>query len=176
MKDYKDYDEDFLIRQGVCRLKEIGIGLLIAIAICLLCTVFVGCKTYVPVETVRTEYIHSTDTVRQTDSIFRETETVIRETNSGDSALLSQLGIQLAADQKAILILMKELEKEKEKEVEHRTDTVIKVDSVQVPYPVEKKIPFWEKVKIGSVGFVGALAFGGVVGVALWLRRRYKRK
>ena len=58
----------------------------------------------------------------------------------------------------------------------HDTLVSIKVDSVQVPYPVEKKLGFWEKTKLASTGFVGALIVAAITGVVLWLRRRYKRK
>jgi len=134
----------------------------------------VGCKTvYVPVESVHEYVHHQTDTIEKTDTVTNTKETIIREASKADSALLAKYGIRLKENERLLLFLQKELEQEKSKEIEHHTDTVIKVDSVQVPYPVEKKVPFWEKVKIGSVGFVSALVFGG--GVALWIRRRYKR-
>lgn len=134
----------------------------------------VGCKTgYVPVESVHEYVHHQTDTVHKTDTVTNTKETIIREASKADSALLAKYGIRLKENERLLLFLQKELEQEKSKEIEHHTDTVIKVDSVQVPYPVEKKVPFWEKVKTGSVGFVSAIILGG--GVALWIRRRYKR-
>lgn len=134
----------------------------------------VGCKTvYVPVESVHEYVHHQTDTIEKTDTVTNTKETIIREASKADSALLAQYGIRLKDNERLLLFLQKELEQEKSKEIEHHTDTVIKVDSVQVPYPVEKKVPFWEKVKTGSVGFVSAIILGG--GVALWIRRRYKR-
>ena len=134
----------------------------------------VGCKTvYVPVESVHEYVHHQTDTVHKTDTVTNTKETVIREASEADSALLAQYGIRLKANERMLLFLQKELEHEKSREIEHHTDTVIKVDSIQVPYPVEKKVPLWEKVKIGSVGFVSALVLGA--GVVMWIRRRYKR-
>ena len=134
----------------------------------------VGCKTvYVPVESVHEYVHHQTDTIEKTDTVTNTKETIIREASKADSALLAKYGIRLKENERLLLFLQKELEQEKSKEIEHHTDTVIKVDSVQVPYPVEKKVPFWEKVKMGSVGFVSAIILGG--GVALWIRRRYKR-
>ena len=134
----------------------------------------VGCKTvYVPVESVHEYVHHQTDTIEKTDTVTNTKETIIREASKADSALLAKYGIRLKENERLLLFLQKELEQEKSREIEHHTDTVIKVDSVQVPYPVEKKVPFWEKVKMGSVGFVSAIILGG--GVALWIRRRYKR-
>lgn len=134
----------------------------------------VGCKTvYVPVESVHEYVHHQTDTIEKTDTVTNTKETIIREASKADSVLLAKYGIRLKENERLLLFLQKELEQEKSREIEHHTDTVIKVDSVQVPYPVEKKVPFWEKVKTGSVGFVGAIVLGG--GVALWIRRRYKR-
>lgn len=134
----------------------------------------VGCKTvYVPVESVHEYVHHQTDTIEKTDTVTNTKETIIREASKADSVLLAKYGIRLKENERLLLFLQKELEQEKSKEIEHHTDTVIKVDSVQVPYPVEKKVPFWEKVKTGSVGFVSAIILGG--GVALWIRRRYKR-
>lgn len=160
---------DDMVRYG-CAAYAAVITILVATLL------FVGCKTqYVPVETVHEYVHHHTDTVHRTDTVTNTKETVIREATKADSALLAQYGIQLRDNERMLLFLQRELEKEKSKEVEHATDTVIKVDSIQVPYPVEKKLGAWEQVKIGSVGFVAALGIGGIVGAALWIRRRYKR-
>ena len=96
---------------------------------------------YVPVERVRTEYINRTDTIRETDSIFHEKETIIRE---ADSTLLAALGLKLKENEKAILVLKRELEKQKREVSEHKTDTVIVIDSIPVPYPVEKDLTWYQ--------------------------------
>ena len=98
-------------------------------------TILASCKSvkYVPVQTVRTEYVHHTDTVRQTDSVYHEKETIIRE---ADSAMVAALGLKLEENERAILVLKRELAREKNQKVEHKTDTIIKVDSIPVPYPV----------------------------------------
>ena len=146
------------------------------IAIGVVLMMLTSCKTqYVPVETVRVEHTHSTDTIERTNTVTNNKETVIREASKADSALLAAYGIRLKDNERLLLFLQKELEREKGKEVEHRTDTVIKVDSIQVPYPVEKKLGAWEQVKIGSVGFVAATVIVAVLLLIRWLRRRYKR-
>ena len=97
---------------------------------------------YVPVERVRTKYINRTDTVTKTDSIIHEKETIIR---MADSTTLSKLGLQLKENEKAILILRRELERQKSAHQEHRTDTIVVRDSVNVPVPVEKELTWYQE-------------------------------
>lgn len=113
--------------------------LTVFILMCLM-ALLVSCKTqYVPVETVRTEYVNRTDTVHKTDTVTNERETVIREVNKGDSALLAKYGIMLKDNERMLLFLQRELDKERSKEREVQHDTTIVRDTIQVPYPVEKK-------------------------------------
>lgn len=117
----------------------IGIYLLIVLtALILLCS----CKTqYVPVEIVRTELQHKTDTINKTDTVIHEKNTIIRE---ADSTLIKELGLKLNANERAILILRKELERIVSKESRHITDTVVKTDSIHVPYPVPAQLSKWQ--------------------------------
>ena len=147
------------------------IGMIITM---LMGALFSGCKNtqYVPVETVRTEYLHSTDTVKEKDSTYREKETIIRE---ADSAMIDKLGLKLKDNERAILILQKELEKQINSKSESKTDTVIKTDSVQVPYPVEKQLTRWQQVCIGY----GKLTMGAtvllVIFLIVWIVRRLRK-
>jgi len=58
----------------------------------------------------------------------------------------------------------------------NRTDTVIKTDSIQVPYPVEKQLTRWQKIKIE----LGGWSFGIIISFALvivgWLILKRMRK
>ena len=153
----------------------------------------IGCTTtkYVPIESVRTEY-HEADTTAiynrllrlfesrrekeiRSDSLFdREKETVVLKEN-GDTA---------RHDRERIIYKATKHEKELEQTVATQ-DSIIdslrtelataKTDSVQVPYPVERELSRWERVKMD----VGGVAIG-VAGAALciavwWLIRRFKR-
>ena len=112
--------------------------LVVFVLMCLM-ALLVSCRTqYVPVETVRTEYINRTDTVHKTDTVTNERETVIREVNKGDSSLLAKYGIQIKDNERMLLFLQRELEKERSKEREVQHDTTIVRDTIQVPYPVDK--------------------------------------
>ncbi len=146
----------------------IGIYLLIILtALVLLCS----CKTqYVPVETIRTEYRNHTDTITKSDTITKEKTTVIRE---ADSALVAKLGLKLQENERAILILQKELERAVNKESQHTTDTVHKTDSIQVPYPVPAQLSAWESFCCEW----GKVMLGAIIGlIVLFIMMCIKRK
>ena len=143
--------------------------------IILLSLLFSGCKSiqYVPVEKVKTEYINRTDTVNKIDTLISEKETIIRE---ADSSLVAKLGLQLKANERAILILQRELEKQVSKESEHKTDTVIKTDSVQVPYPVERKLTKWEQTKMDAGGIaIGVCIAFLIIIIVGFIVRAYRK-
>lgn len=156
-EDYDEYDD--LVYQGLCRLREVGLAILIAIGVCLLLT---GCKTvYVPVETVHTDTLIMNKW--QHDSIWVEImkhdSVIVKE--KGDSVIVEHWKTEWR-------------DRWRDREV-HDTLYCSKSDTIQVPYPVEKKVPFFERVKIGCVGAVAGVAVVGMIGMAVWLRRRYKR-
>lgn len=122
--------------------------LYIFLAFSLVC-LFIGCKTmYVPVESVKTEYrdrnLH--------DSIFIRDSIHIRE--KGDTVWLTRWRTEY-------------IEKT-------RVDSFSKIDSVPVPYPVEKKLNRWQKIKMD----IGGLAIGAILITILvlpiFLRKRRK--
>ena len=57
-----------------------------------------------------------------------------------------------------------------------RVDTVhaVRVDSVGVPYPVERKISRWDKVRYMWRGAAVWLVLAAVAVAVVWLRRRYR--
>lgn len=172
MSDDKNFPVE-LFEQSFDKVLKVLVAIAIGVVVCV---VLSSCKTqYVPVPEYHYEHTHSTDTIRQTDSVFNEKETIIRETNKSDSALLARLGIQLQEGQTAILILQRELERIKSEKNEVTHDTVIKTDSINVPYPVEKKLSFWERARYYSLGGVCTAVLFGIIGIALWIRRRYRR-
>jgi len=128
-------------------MKKLVILIVIVLGLC-------GCESiqYVPVETINTVYQNHTDTIKQTDTIQTEKETIIRE---ADSAMVAELGLKLKANEKAILILKRELERQVQNKYEAKSDTVIEKDTVRVPYPVEKQLTKWQQFKMdfADVGF-----------------------
>ncbi len=104
---------------------------------------FVSCRTqYVPVETVRTEY-KTRDSIR-VDSIYNQ-----------DSIYVLVKGDTIYQYRYKYLYKYQYL---------NRTDTVIKTDSVQVPYPVEKQLTRWQQMKIELGGWaVGVIVILSIV-------------
>lgn len=136
-----------------------------------------GCKTkYVSVPEYHKEYINRTDSFFHTDTIKEKEWMTIREV---DSAQLAELGVYLKNIKNAYLI-----ERNKDKERNHVTlkanrDTVIKTDSVRVPYPVERKLGKWEQVKLEvggwAIGGMMAVVIAGTVYLVRWLKNKYAR-
>lgn len=104
---------------------------------------FVSCRSikYIPVETVRTEY-KTRDSIRF-DSIYQR-DSVYMLVN-GDTVYLYKYKYLY----RYLTI--------------NKTDTVIKNDSVQIPYPVEKKLSRWQSLKME----LGGWAFGIIIALLL---------
>ncbi len=121
--------------------------ILLVSAICLL-----SCRTqYVPVETVRTEY-KTRDSVRY-DSIYKHDS--IFYFIKGDTVYEYVKQVEY----KYLFI--------------NRTDTVLKTDSIQTPYPVEKRLTRWQTIKMELSGWI----FGGLILVLVcWLVLKSLRK
>lgn len=111
---------------------------------------FSSCQSvkYVPVETVRTEKESKTDTIIQKDTVRSEKETILREARPEDSLMMAKLGIRLRDNERLLILLQKEMSEQKSNAYESHRDTVLKTDSVAVPYPVEKELSWWQRQKI----------------------------
>ena len=124
--------------------------ILLTLAIC-----FVSCRTqYVPVETVRTEY-KTRDSIR-VDSIYNQ-----------DSIYVLVKGDTIYQYRYKYLYKYQYL---------NRTDTVIRVDSVQAPYPVEKQLSRWQSIKMELGGWAFGLVIAFVLIIIGRIVYRYKNK
>lgn len=145
-------------------------GILSVIIAIILCWALSSCKTveYITVPEVHEVYHHHTDSIKQTDSVTVEKETVIMQL---DSAAMAKYGIQLKAAERAWLVKTAELERRLQQLIENHTDTVHERDSIPVPYPVikevEKKLSKTQK---------GLMWVGGLSLMALFLFIVYKAK
>ena len=109
----------------------IYIIILLILAIC-----FVSCRTqYIPVESVRTEY-KTRDSIRF-DSIYQR-----------DSVYMLVKGDTIY--QYKYKYLYRYL-------TTNRTDTILKHDSIPIPYPVEKQLSRWQTIKMELGGWVFVL-------------------
>lgn len=143
-----------------------GVIILFVLFLCLGCS-----PRVVTVPEYHYERHNTTDTVMMHDSILRERNTIIRE---ADSAMLSELGIRLQQGERAILVLRKELERALSQQKKITNDTIIKTDSIRVPYPVEKTLTKWQQLKTGAVEII--LLESCLIAVFLWLRFLVRKK
>lgn len=104
---------------------------------------------YVPVETVRTEY-KTRDSIRF-DSIYNR-----------DSIYVLVKGDTVYQYKYKYLYKYQYL---------NRTDTVIRIDSVQVPYLIEKQLSRWQSLKMELGGWAfGIIIFTFIIGGLLYRR------
>ena len=90
----------------------------------------------------------------------------------------------IAHDTELIVYRASHREKELERLVESQRDSIrelhqqlqaVKVDSIPVPYPVEKRLTRWEQAKMDVGGFaIGGCAVG-VFMIIFWLVKKYRR-
>lgn len=138
------YDKKAAKSMKSCFYSLVGIILLVILSL-----LFSSCKSiqYVPVETVRTEY--KTNTVH--DSVFVES---IKH----DSVVIMQKGDTVFVSKWHTLYK----DRWRERLI---TDTLIKIDSIQIPYPVEKKLTKWQQIKMD----VGGISIGACLCIIVML-------
>ena len=118
----------------------------------LACLLLVSCRTvrYVPVPSVSVDSVYidrfQRDSIYQRDSVF------VNRWMAGDTVFVDKV-----------------VTKYKYKD-RWRYDTVaiVRVDSVQVPYPVEKQLTKWEQVRLNVGGWVIALVVITILVVVGW--------
>jgi hypothetical protein len=162
---YKGLSDDERLMAGCMQSVAYIVMLIVGLA---LCALFGSCTTtkYVPVTEQHTEHHWHTDSVKERDSIHTENTTIIREV---DSAAMAKYGIQMQANQRAWLVLQREME-QRMRELEHMTATHDTIhDSIPAPYPVEKivevdkPLTWWQK----TLMWLG-VALIGIILVWIW--------
>lgn len=153
-------------------------GWLLGLMACAIITLLAGCRTtkYVPVENVRTEFKDRVVTVHDTvrDSVLK-----LNDVYKHDSMAVMMRGDTVFVDRWHTLRLIKW------EQATHMSNTVagdsassVRVDSVRVPYLVERKLTKWERVKMdfGTAAIViAALAImAGIVFAVWWIRKRIR--
>ena len=171
---YKGMSDKQKFLASLGQVVSIVIGMVVAMILCAL--LFSSCTTtkYVPIQQQHTEHHWHTDSVKERDSTHTENTTIIREL---DSAAMAKYGIQMQANQRAWLVLQREMEN-RLRELEHMTATRDTIhDSIPAPYPVEVKVPaeptWWQQTRmhLGDVLLVAAL-LALLVWVVRWKTRR----
>lgn len=170
---YKGMSDKQKFLASLGQVVSIVIGMVMAMILCAL--FFSSCTTtkYVPIQQQHTEHHWHTDSVKERDSTHTENTTIIREL---DSAAMAKYGIQMQNNQRAWLVLQREME-QRLRELERMTaqrDTVR--DSIPVPYPVKKEVPAeltgWQQTRmhLGDMLLVAAL-LALLVWVVRWKTR-----
>ena len=123
---------------------------------------FCGCKTkYVSVPEYHTEYITKTDSFTQRDSIL------VR-----DSVYMWMKGDTIYKEKYSVIYKDRFRDR-------YLCDTIIKVDSVMVPYPVERQLTKWESFRqqLGTYAAIAVMiGFLAVIGILIgailkWIKR-----
>ena len=121
----------------------------------------------VPVPEIHEQHHWHTDSIHQTDSIIRETQTTIMQL---DSAAMAQYGITLKNAERAWLVKSKELERQIQQlmQLSQTKDTVR--DSIPYPVEVVKEVPaklsWWQ----GLLVRLGYIALAIVIIYLIYLR------
>lgn len=147
---------------------------------------FVSCRTtkYVPIETVRTEYKEA-DTSEIYNRILRSFEAERSKESKSDSVIdriketivINDKGDTTRHDRLRYIYVSSKRVAELEREVAEK-DSIIsnlrtkqvteKVDSIAVPYPVEKELSRWEKAKQEVGGFCIIVLLAGIIAFGVW--------
>lgn len=145
---------------------------------CAIITLLAGCRTtkYVPVQNVRTEYKDRVVTVHDT---VRDSAIMLNDVYRHDSMAVMMRGDTVLVDRWHTLRLIKW------EKATHMSNTVagdsasaVRVDSVRVPYPVERHLSRWEQVKMdfgtAAIAIAAIAIIAGIVLLVWWLRNRIR--
>lgn len=175
----EEYDYEEIKRRVDASYRNCAISL-IGIIICLLIAAILcsSCGTHeriITVPEVHHEYHHSSDTIREIDSVKMEKTTLIREL---DSAAMAKYGIQLRNAERAWLVETNELRQQISELMRLREESAQRSDSIPVPYPVEVKVPAeingwqWAQIWAGRIAMIFiAMLVGGWLLYRLVIRK-----
>lgn len=145
---YKDY------------LRQIIFAVMLAVAFIML-MMLQSCRTkYVSVPEYHNVYVNKHDTLTKHDSVYQEV--FVDRYVKGDTIYLTKTKVDYR---------FRNLYK-----IRYRDS--IKIDSIRVPYPVERKLNKWEslKMEVGgwAIGGLSAVVIALIAYIVTWLVRRYK--
>lgn len=184
-----NFDKEILTEWGRATAAA-AIAFILLLLMCAMC----GCKSvkYVPKETVRIEY-READTTAIYNRILKFFESRNQRESKSDSlvdrtketVVLNVMGDTVKLTRTHYVYVSSKHEKELEQKVSEQDSIIkdlrtqlssVKVDSIQVPYPVERKLTKWEKAKMdfGGIAFGVVIAF--VIGAVLvWLAKKFRK-
>lgn len=157
-----------------------------------------SCRTqtkYVPMEIVRIErtgadtasiYARALAEFQRTRWWERQADSVIDR--SKETVVLNDQGDTVKHNNERIIYKSSVREKELEREIQSKDSIIqdlrtrlesVKVDSIPVPYPVERKLTRWEQVKMEAGGWAigaGSVFLVALVAVIVWLIKMKQKK
>ncbi len=162
----------------------------------ILIVVCAGCSrktVYVPVESVRTEYMEA-DTTAIFNRFLRLFESLRQKEIQSDSVIdrqketvvLNENGDTTKHFKTKYVYVSSKREKELEQRLSEK-DSVIsdlkaqlmsaKSDTIRVPYPVERDLSRWEQTKMDFGGFAigGLVASVVIIALLVWLIKKYRK-
>lgn len=168
-------------------LLGMALGLLVLAMLCVSCSP----TKYVPMETVRTEYIKA-DTTGLYERMRNVFESMYRKETSSDSIIdrtketvvLRENGDTARHDKERIVYVASHREKELEHMVQQQDSTIkalrlqlasVKSDSIPVPYPVEKQLSRWEQTKMDFGGIAIGVFIAVICVAVIWLIRKFRK-
>ena len=167
---YKGMRDEERLKAGCFQMVAFFVMIMESLA---LCALFGSCTTtkYVPVQQQHTEHHWHTDSVKERDSVHTENTTIIREV---DSAAMAKYGIQMQANQRAWLVLQREME-QRLRELEHMTATHDTIhDSIPCPVDVIKEVPakltWWQQTRLH---IINVLMMFGIIWLIMWIGRKH---
>lgn len=134
--------------------KATRIQIICIVVLLIVLWLFTSCKSktvYVPVESVKTEYKERlrVDSIYKYDSIFQD------RYMKGDTVFLTKEKYKYLDKIKIV------------------RDSIFRTDSISVPYPVEKQLSKWEKVKMDVGGWAIGVASCLLIILAIYIIRRF---
>lgn len=125
-----------------------------ALFVVLTAFLLIGCVStrYVPVETVRTEYITKSDTFIKHDSIMHKDSVFVHQ--KGDTLWLEKWHTRYVERLQKTIV----------------TDTMIQCDTIRIPYPVEKQLSFFQRMAVDW--FIYSLIACALLSIILFFRMR----
>ena len=141
-------------------LRQIIFAVMLAVAFIML-MMLQSCRTkYVSVPEYHNVYINKHDTLTKHDSVYQEV--FVDRYVKGDTIYLTKTKVDYR---------FRNLYKTRYRDS-------LKIDSIRVPYPVERKLNKWEnlKMEVGgwAIGGLSAVVIALIAYIVTWLIRRYK--
>ena len=141
-------------------IKQFLLGLFLAMAFLTL-MLLQGCRAkYVSVPEYHNVYVTKHDTLTKYDSIYQK-EFVDRYVR-GDTVFLTKTNVDYRYKN-----LYRTIYKDS-----------LKMDSVRLPYPVERKLNKWEslKMEVGgwAIGVLSVVVIAAIVFIVVWLRKKFR--